>query len=139
MSTQVIAQNERDLQQVGEKLLGQHPQAKIFAFYGQMGAGKTTFIKTLGRILQTTDNISSPTFSLINEYHTSSGCRIFHFDFYRIKKIEEAFDLGYEDYFYSGEYCLIEWPELIEPLLPGQTVKVKITVDESNQSRIFRF
>ncbi len=139
MSTEAIAHNERDLQQVGEKLLEQHPHARIFAFYGQMGAGKTTFIKTLCKILQTTDNISSPTFSLINEYHTGAGYRIFHFDFYRIKKIEEAFDLGYEDYFYSGEFCLIEWPELIEPLLPDHTVKVQITVNESNQSRIFRF
>ena len=99
----------------------------VFAFYGKMGAGKTTFIKALCDNLHVADYVTSPTFALINEYGTTTGKPIYHFDFYRIKNIGEAFDFGYEDYFFSGEYCFIEWPELIEPLLPMNTIKVFIT------------
>ena len=99
---------------------------KIVAFYGSMGAGKTTFIKAICDVLGVTDTVNSPTFAIVNEYLAASGDSIFHFDFYRIKKIEEAYDFGYEDYFYSGNLCLIEWPELIEELLPEDTVRVKI-------------
>lgn len=99
---------------------------KIVAFYGSMGAGKTTFIKAICDVLGVTDTVNSPTFAIVNEYLAASGDSIFHFDFYRIKKIEEAYDFGYEDYFYSGDLCLIEWPELIEELLPEDTVRVKI-------------
>ncbi len=113
-----------------KKLLEQFSGQRVFAFYGNMGAGKTTFIQAICRQLDTPDNITSPTFALINEYKTRSGDSIFHFDFYRIKDLEEAFDLGYEDYFYSGNYCLIEWPELIEPLLPQNYVEVLIEVNE---------
>jgi tRNA threonylcarbamoyladenosine biosynthesis protein TsaE len=91
-----------------------------------MGAGKTTLIKALCHELGSTDYVTSPTFALINEYSTSKGSVIYHFDFYRIKKIEEAFDLGYEDYIYSGNYCFIEWPEMIESLLPEGIVEVRI-------------
>lgn len=107
-------------------LLKTFPEERVFAFYGAMGAGKTTFIKALCRELGSADYVTSPTFALINEYSTSNGSVIYHFDFYRIKKIEEAFDLGYEDYIYSGNYCFIEWPEMIESLLPEGIVEVRI-------------
>ncbi len=100
---------------------------KVFAFYGAMGAGKTTFIKAVCEGLGVQETVTSPTFAIINEYRDSGGNSIYHFDFYRIRKLEEAFDFGYEDYFYSGNLCFIEWPELVEPLLPGNTVKVYIT------------
>ena len=96
------------------------------AFYGSMGAGKTTFIKAICDVLGVTDTVNSPTFAIVNEYLAANGESVYHFDFYRIKKIEEAYDFGYEDYFYSGNLCLIEWPELIEELLPEETVRVKI-------------
>ncbi len=91
-----------------------------------MGAGKTTFIKAICHYLGATDIVQSPTFALINEYRTAGGESMFHFDFYRIEKIEEVYDIGYEDYMYSGSYCFIEWPELVEELLPEGTVKVTI-------------
>ena len=102
-------------------------EARIFAFYGKMGAGKTTFIKAVCEQLGVEDVITSPTFSLVNEYTDGQGNPIFHFDFYRIKKIEEVYDIGYEDYFFCGSVCFIEWPELIEDLLPDDAVRVKIT------------
>jgi len=98
----------------------------IFAFYGSMGAGKTSFIKAICEELGVKDVINSPTFAIINEYTLPDGNPIYHFDFYRIEKAEEAFDLGYEEYFYSGRYCFIEWPEMIESLLPPDCVKVYI-------------
>ena len=100
----------------------------VFAFYGHMGAGKTTFIKAICKELGVDEVITSPTFAIVNEYHSSiSGQPIYHFDFYRIKKIEEVYDMGYEDYFYSGSVCFIEWPELVEELLPDDAVRVDIT------------
>ncbi len=111
---------------------------KIVAFYGSMGAGKTTFIKAICDVLGVTDTVNSPTFAIVNEYLAASGSSIYHFDFYRIKKIEEAYDFGYEDYFYSGNLCLIEWPELIEELLPEDTVKVKIEEIETGE-RILQY
>jgi tRNA threonylcarbamoyladenosine biosynthesis protein TsaE len=98
-----------------------------------MGAGKTTFIKVICSILGSNDIVQSPSFAIINEYKTSDGDALFHFDFYRIKKIEEVFDIGYEDFIYSGAYCFIEWPELIEELLPRDVVRVKITGEEQRQ------
>lgn len=99
----------------------------VFAFYGKMGAGKTTFIKALCEALGVSDVVNSPTFSIVNEYRSdTTGELIYHFDFYRIKKLEEVYDMGYEDYFYSGAVCLIEWPELIEELLPGDAARVTI-------------
>ena len=101
----------------------------VFAFYGKMGAGKTTFIKAVCEELGVEDVVTSPTFAIVNEYRSdSTGELIYHFDFYRIKKLEEVYDMGYEDYFYCGAVCFIEWPELIEELLPGDAVKV--TIDE---------
>ena len=100
----------------------------VFAFYGKMGAGKTTFIKALCKLLGVEDEVNSPTFAIINEYRSQTTAElIYHFDFYRIKKLEEVYDLGYEDYFYSGALCFIEWPELVEELLPSDAKKVTIT------------
>lgn len=107
-------------------------KCKVVAFFAPMGAGKTTIIKALCKQMGVTDNISSPTFSIINEYHTPTS-KIYHFDFYRIKSINEAYDMGYEDYFYSNHYCFIEWPEKIEELLPQSIAKVKIKVNENGQ------
>ena len=102
---------------------------KVFAFYGKMGAGKTTFIKAVCEELGVEDVITSPTFAIINEY-SGKDDTIYHFDFYRIKKLEEVYDMGYEDYFYSGVLCFIEWPELIEEVLPEDAVKVQIIEKE---------
>ena len=99
---------------------------KVFAFYGSMGAGKTTFIKAICEELGVSDVVTSPTFAIVNEYTTDSGQRICHFDFYRIKKLEEVYDMGYEDYFYSDALCFIEWPELLEELLPDNAIRVNI-------------
>lgn len=99
----------------------------VFAFYGKMGAGKTTFIKAICEVLGVEDVITSPTFALVNEYTSGDGDPIYHFDFYRIKKLDEVYDMGYEDYFYSGSLCFLEWPELIEDVLPEDAVKVTIT------------
>ena len=107
---------------------------QVFAFYGEMGAGKTTFIKAICEALGVSDVITSPTFAIVNEYRSDEDNElIYHFDFYRIKKLEEVYDMGYEDYFYSGALCFIEWPELVEELLPMDAVKVCIEVadDES--------
>ncbi len=122
------ANNIESLIPVAKKLVQHFPENRVFAFYGKMGAGKTTFIQAVCKILGSEDNVTSPTFALINEYTTDKLNSIFHFDFYRIKDIEEAFDLGYEDYLYSGSYCLIEWPEMIETILPENIVKVRIEV-----------
>ncbi|MDD6862563.1 MAG: tRNA (adenosine(37)-N6)-threonylcarbamoyltransferase complex ATPase subunit type 1 TsaE [Prevotella sp.] len=111
----------------------------VFAFYGKMGAGKTTFIKAVCEELGVEDVITSPTFAIVNEYRSdTTGELIYHFDFYRIKKSEEVYDMGYEDYFYSGALCFIEWPELIEELLPEEAVKVTIE-ENADGSRIVRF
>ena len=121
-----------NIQKAARLFIEQIGEHKVFAFYGKMGAGKTTFIKAICEELGVNDVITSPTFAIINEYRTSPKGRlvettIYHFDFYRIKKLEEVYDMGYEDYFYSGALCFIEWPELIEELLPEDTVKVCIT------------
>ena len=108
---------------------------KVFAFYGKMGAGKTTFIKAVCEELGVEDVITSPTFAIINEY-SGKDDTIYHFDFYRIKKLEEVYDMGYEDYFYSGALCFIEWPELIEEVLPEDAVKVQIIEKEDGTRAI---
>ena len=109
---------------------------RIFAFYGAMGAGKTTIIKSVCKILGAVDTVTSPTFTLVNEYKTRSLDPIYHIDLYRIKKPEEVFDFGIEEYFSSGSYCFIEWPELAETLLPEETVRVRITVGENELRKI---
>ena len=122
-----------EINNIAAKFIQAHPADRIFAFYGEMGAGKTTFIKALCEEMKVLDYVTSPTFALINEYKTESNQTIFHFDFYRIKDLSEAYDFGYEDYFYSGDYCFIEWPELIETLLPS--IAVKVTIREIENGR----
>ena len=111
---------------------------RVFAFYGKMGAGKTTFIKALCTELGVDDVITSPTFAIVNEYTAGDGSPIYHFDFYRIKKLDEVYDMGYEDYFYNGGLCLIEWPELIESLLPEDAVEVHIA-EQPDSTRTIEF
>ena len=113
--------------------IGDH---RVFAFYGKMGAGKTTFVKAICEELGVDDVITSPTFAIINEYETPSNSPIYHFDFYRIKKLEEVYDMGYEDYFYSGSLCFIEWPELIEEILPDDAVRVSIAEQEDGSRTV---
>ena len=128
-----------DIEHIGEaarQFVSQIGDRHVFAFYGSMGAGKTTFIKAICEELGVEDVITSPTFAIVNEYTTPSEEAIYHFDFYRIKKLEEVYDMGYEDYFYSGSLCLIEWPELIEELLPEDAVKVNITEQEDGSRNV---
>jgi tRNA threonylcarbamoyladenosine biosynthesis protein TsaE len=124
------------IEDAARELLNAFPERKIFAFYGEMGAGKTTFIKALCRILKVSDVTSSPSFGLIHEYRTTGNDYIYHFDFYRIEKVEEVFDIGYEEYIYSGRYCFIEWPEKIESVLPPETVRTIIHVTENDERTV---
>jgi tRNA threonylcarbamoyladenosine biosynthesis protein TsaE len=118
---------------VSEQILEHYPDARIFALYGKMGAGKTTFIKSFCKVLGAEKTAKSPTFAIINEYECRDiACNVstlYHFDFYRIKNEDEAYDIGYEEYFYSGNYCFIEWPERIENLLPERYVRIDIKVN----------
>lgn len=130
----IPVKDKRHLHKAAKTFLEATEGNKVFAFYGAMGAGKTTFIKSVCEILGSVDIVSSPTFTLINEYRTEKGESLFHIDFYRIKKQEEVFDFGIEEYFASGSYCFMEWPELIEEILPPETVKVRISAN-SDESR----
>ena len=111
---------------------------RVIAFYGSMGAGKTTFIRALCSELGVTDTVTSPTFALVNEYRTAAGAPVYHFDFYRIRRLSEAFDMGCDEYFQSGHLCLIEWPELIEELLPEDALHVTIE-EQPDGTRCLRF
>ncbi len=133
---ELIVNSLADLPKAAQQLLDFAGDKKIFVFRGDMGAGKTTFIKVLCRELGIEDVVSSPTYSIVNEYISPKGA-VYHFDFYRIKNIQEAYDLGYEEYFYSGAICLIEWPELVAELLPENLVHVDISI-ANNTQRIFR-
>jgi tRNA threonylcarbamoyladenosine biosynthesis protein TsaE len=132
MTHKITIHTLEQLNDAAREVLDLLDDKKVIAFYGHMGAGKTTFIKALCKELGVQDNVSSPTFALVNEYNTSQGKKVFHFDFYRIKSIQEAYDMGYEDYLYSGNYCLIEWPEKIEELLPENVVKIHIQAEADN-------
>ena len=124
------------LAEVSDYLISLREEADVIAFYGSMGAGKTTLIKNLCHRMGVTDEVNSPTFAIVNEYVTEGGESVYHFDFYRIKKLEEAYDIGYENYFYSGNLCLIEWPEMIEPLLPEKYIRVEIRHGETDDERV---
>ncbi len=129
--------NVGQLSDVAGELLDAHPKVRVFAFYGEMGVGKTVFIKKICRLLGVTDLVSSPSFPIVNHYLSEAGESVYHFDFYRIKSIDEVYDLGYEDYFYSGNYCFIEWPERLGNLLPPGAIKVKM--EEKEGRRLIRF
>lgn len=121
-----------DLEGAAEQVLAFAADERIFIFEGEMGAGKTTLIKALAAAMGVAETVSSPTFSIVNEYD-ASGEILYHFDFYRIKNLQEAYDIGYEEYFYSGNICFIEWPEKIDELLPGKYVKIKIEPVSENE------
>lgn len=121
-----ITFTEENISQAARQFADAMGEKTVFAFYGKMGAGKTTFIKAVCRQLGVDDTVTSPTFAIVNEYEAAQGRPIYHFDFYRIKKVSEAYDMGCEEYFYSGHPCFIEWPELIEEVLPEETVSVTI-------------
>ena len=124
---EITINNLEDINQAARRFVENMGRSRVFAFYGKMGAGKTTFIKAVCEQLGVNDVITSPTFAIVNEYTSeTSGETIYHFDFYRIKKIEEVYDMGYEEYFYGGGLCFIEWPELVEDLLPENATKVTI-------------
>lgn len=125
-----IAGSESELPIVAKSILSMFERPSVVAIYGTMGAGKTTLIRHLCNLIGVADIVQSPTFSIVNEYRSEGGGKpVYHFDFYRINKLEEAFDLGYEDYLYSGSWCFIEWPELIESLLPAETTRLRISGD----------
>lgn len=134
---QIKINSTEELKQVANQLLAFANGQKFFIFEGDMAAGKTTFIKSLCEALGVEDVVSSPTFSIVNEYESNNG-PVYHFDFYRLKSQQEAYDIGYEEYFYSGNYCLVEWPSKVEDLLPEEYIKVQITVT-GNQQRLFEF
>ena len=134
---EIIIQDLEHINEAAQQFIENIGDHTVFAFYGKMGAGKTTFIKAICEALGVDDVITSPTFAIVNEYTAEDG-PVYHFDFYRIKKLEEVYDMGFEDYFYSGALCLIEWPELIEEVLPEDAVKVSIT-ENADGSRTVNF
>ncbi|MBL0339531.1 MAG: tRNA (adenosine(37)-N6)-threonylcarbamoyltransferase complex ATPase subunit type 1 TsaE [Bacteroidetes bacterium] len=125
-----------DLEVVSKKILEDSKPHKLFLLFGEMGAGKTTLIKEFCKQLGVKDMVASPTYTLLNEYLSSDGFPIYHFDFYRLKSESEAFDLGYENYFYSGNYCFVEWPERITSLLPNDAIKIYIETE--GETRILK-
>jgi tRNA threonylcarbamoyladenosine biosynthesis protein TsaE len=133
---QFVVQSIDELQKVAEEIIPYIIKQPVVAFQGKMGAGKTTLIKVICKAMDVQNTVTSPTFSLVNEYKTLSGQTIYHFDFYRINKVEEIYDFGYEEYFYSGKFCFIEWPELAEQLLLPDTLVIKIDVDAKHRRTI---
>ena len=132
---QITIDSLADLPKVAELVLASLNGRNVVAFFAPMGAGKTTLISTLMESLGSEDIVTSPTFALVNQYYTAEREPVYHFDFYRINSINEAFDMGYEEYFYSGDLCLVEWPEKVEQLLPDNTMVVKIEILDENTRR----
>jgi tRNA threonylcarbamoyladenosine biosynthesis protein TsaE len=132
---EITIKNKSSLIKGAKEFLKLTSGRKIFAFYGSMGTGKTTIIKAICETLGVKDTVTSPTFTIVNEYKTFDGESIYHIDFYRIKKTEEVFDFGIEEYLGNDSYCFMEWPEMVEGVLPSETVTVRITVDK-NEKRI---
>lgn len=133
MMKTISIHSEEELSQVADALLDALNGRTVVALRGEMGAGKTTLIRAVAEALGVEDQVTSPTFALVNQYEGANGERLFHFDFYRIDDVREAFDLGYEEYFYSGDLCFVEWPEKIEALLPEEVVEVRIRVDSPTE------
>jgi tRNA threonylcarbamoyladenosine biosynthesis protein TsaE len=129
----IFIKDKKHLPTAAKEFLEYTGDNKIFAFYGSMGAGKTTIIKAICEALGATDIVSSPSFTIVNEYRTSKGDTLYHIDFYRIKKQEEVFDFGIEEYLSGKSYCFMEWPGIIEEILPKETVTVRISVDNQEQ------
>jgi len=134
----MVINSQNELSAVAEDLLRKHADERVFGFYGEMGAGKTTLIKEICRQLGVTATTSSPTFAIVNEYFTAEEEPVYHFDFYRIDSIDEAVKIGFDDYLYSGNYCFIEWTEKVEEMLPDDYVRVQIDVLE-NGKREFKY
>ena len=132
MSLKFIIRKEEELCAVAKMILEKY-NSKIFLFYGEMGVGKTSFIKKFCKELRVSDIVSSPTFSIVNQYSNINDEIIYHFDFYRTEKKEEVFDIGYEEYLFSSSYCFIEWPEKIEDLLPTNYLKIIMKLDDNNR------
>jgi tRNA threonylcarbamoyladenosine biosynthesis protein TsaE len=130
---EILVSHKKNLVSAARKILKYAGEERIIAFYGSMGSGKTTIIKVICELLGAVDIVSSPTFTLVNEYRTTNGEPLYHIDFYRIKKTEEVFDFGIEEYLTGKSYCFLEWPELIEQLLPEKTIKVRISVGEKEE------
>lgn len=135
-NTVYLAKKLEDLPRVVEQFLRDFPLDNHFALVGEMGAGKTTFVKALCEALGVEDTVSSPTFSIVNEYTTKAGKTLYHFDFYRLKEVEEALDFGLEDYLYGDGICLMEWADIVSELLPDDVLEINIT-ERSNGERIF--
>ncbi len=123
---------EEELQEVARKLISNFSHLKVWCFYAEMGAGKTTLIKQICHELQVVHEMSSPTFSIVNEYESTKNGAVYHFDFYRLKDLEEAVNIGVEEYFDSGNFCFVEWPELVEPVLPEEYLKINIKLVSDN-------
>lgn len=133
--TEILIPSLDKIVDAAQEFVAQMGHRRVFAFYGGMGAGKTTFIKALCQQLGVKDAVTSPTFAIVNEYGSDIG-PIYHFDFYRIKNLAEVMDLGFDDYAYSGHLCLMEWPELIEDLLPADTVSVHIEETDNGMRKV---
>jgi tRNA threonylcarbamoyladenosine biosynthesis protein TsaE len=125
-----------DLRRVAEEIIAVAGSVKVWLFHGEMGAGKTTLIKTIGKVLGVNDSITSPTLSIVNEYLIDDQKKLFHFDFYRIKNENEAYDIGVEEYFYSGHFCFVEWPDKIPGLLPERRADITITIEDNTHRTI---
>ena len=134
---EIKIENIEHLSSAARKFVDEMGENRVFAFYGKMGAGKTTFIKAICEAMGVKDVVASPTFAIVNEYADAEGQPVYHFDFYRIKNLREAYDIGCEEYFYSGYPCFIEWPEMVEELLPEDVVSVRIEVSENEERTVF--
>jgi tRNA threonylcarbamoyladenosine biosynthesis protein TsaE len=136
VTTELFCEGISRLPEIASQIIGLAGESKVWIFEGELGAGKTTLIKELCEQLEVVDNVSSPTFSIVNEYETTEGEAIYHFDFYRIRSEAEAADIGVDEYFYSGNYCFIEWPSKIPSLLPEEYLKITLILVSGNQRKI---
>ena len=132
----INVKNLEDLPRAASELIESLNGHTIIALHGTMGAGKTTLIREIASQMGVVDNVTSPTFAIVNQYNTADDSRIYHFDFYRIEKVEEAYDFGYEEYFFSGDLSFVEWPERIAELMPEDTLNITIELTEDNNERV---